>query len=91
MMGRQERDQGQLFYEFNLDVIPEDHSAAADERLRQRRARRAGLRENPQLANSDFFVSVDPKRTSTSIDWSFPQVRRQQVHLPRGGRQNRIG
>ncbi len=26
MMGRQDRDQGQLFYEFNLDeVIPKDH------------------------------------------------------------------
>jgi hypothetical protein len=26
MMGRQDRDQGQLFYEFNLDeMIPTDH------------------------------------------------------------------
>ena len=26
MMGRQDRDQGQLFYEFNLDeVIPKEH------------------------------------------------------------------
>ena len=26
MMGRQERDQGELFYEFNLDdLIPKDH------------------------------------------------------------------
>jgi len=26
MMGRQDRDQGRLFYEFNLDdVIPRDH------------------------------------------------------------------
>ena len=26
MMGRQDRDQGQLFYEFNLDdVVPKDH------------------------------------------------------------------
>jgi hypothetical protein len=39
MMGRQDRDQGQLFYEFNLDdVVPKDHLLR--ERFRRRHARR---------------------------------------------------
>jgi hypothetical protein len=47
MMGRQDRDQGRLFYEFNLDdVIPRDHllrrmsgfvAAALDDRRQQLR------------------------------------------------------
>ena len=37
MMGRQDRDQGQLFYEFNLDeMIPKDPPAATNQRLRDR-------------------------------------------------------
>ena len=31
MMGRQDRDQGQLFYEFSLDeMIPPDHTTCCD-------------------------------------------------------------
>ena len=68
MMGRQDRDQGQLFYEFNLDdVVPKEHL------LRRMNVFVAGVLADVHQHLKPFYSdigrpSVDPERGDAHND-----------------------